>query len=85
MPAQDAVEFQHYSLVFWVNQLIWEYTKKPPNHSIWGFLIKFDNQTVELQGFEPWSRQGSRRAFYVRIYAWIFEMLQAHIRPLNHP
>ena len=25
--------------------------------------------SVELQGFEPWSRQGSRRAFYVRIYA----------------
>lgn len=24
---------------------------------------------VELQGFEPWSRQGNRRAFYVCIYA----------------
>jgi hypothetical protein len=40
---------------------------------------------VEMQGFEPWSRQGSQRAFYVRIYAWIFERVQAHIRPLNSP
>ena len=29
-------------------------------------LVRF---YVELQGFEPWSRQGSRQAFYVRIYA----------------
>ncbi len=40
---------------------------------------------VELQGFEPWSRQGDQRAFYVRIYAWIFEEFQAHIRPLKFP
>jgi len=40
---------------------------------------------VEMQGFEPWSRQGSQRAFYVRIYAWIFEEFQAHIRPLKFP
>ncbi len=38
-----------------------------------------------MQGFEPWSRQGSQRAFYVRIYAWIFEVFQAHIRPLKYP
>ncbi len=41
--------------------------------------------SVEMQGFEPWSRQGSQRAFYVRIYAWIFEEFQAHIRPLKLP
>ncbi len=41
--------------------------------------------SVELQGFEPWSRQGRRRAFYVCIYAWIFEGAQAHIRPLVSP
>ncbi|ALW83768.1 hypothetical protein AUC43_00790 [Hymenobacter sedentarius] len=40
---------------------------------------------VEMQGFEPWSRQGNRRAFYVRIYAWIFMAVQAHIRPLHRP
>ena len=39
-------------------------------------------QTVEMQGFEPWSRLGNQRAFYVRIYAWIFMESQAHIRPL---
>jgi len=38
-----------------------------------------------MQGFEPWSRQGSQRAFYVRIYAWIFEAAQAHIKPLSVP
>ena len=40
---------------------------------------------VEMQGFEPWSRQGNQRAFYVRIYAWIFMAFQAHIRPLKFP
>jgi hypothetical protein len=47
--------------------------------------MALDGFSVEMQGFEPWSRQGSLRAFYVRIYAWIFEEFQAHIRPLKFP
>ena len=43
------------------------------------------SQTVEMQGFEPWSRQGNQRAFYVRIQTWIFEESQASVRPLRFP
>jgi hypothetical protein len=55
-----------------------QFIKNAPNDIVKGV-------SVEMQGFEPWSRQGSQRAFYVRIYAWIFEELQAHIRPLKFP
>jgi len=40
---------------------------------------------VEMQGFEPWSRQGNQRAFYVRIQTWIFMKFQASVRPLKSP
>ena len=43
------------------------------------------SQTVEMQGFEPWSRQGNQRAFYVRIQTWIFMKFQASVRPLKSP
>jgi hypothetical protein len=41
----------------WVQRI-----KKALHDTVKGFF-------VELQGFEPWSRQGSRRAFYVRSLA----------------
>jgi hypothetical protein len=42
----------------------WVQIIKKPLHDIMKRL------SVELQGFEPWSRQGSRRAFYVRSLAY---------------
>ena len=33
----------------------------------------FNHKLVELQGFEPWSRQGNRRAFYMLSCRWVFE------------
>jgi hypothetical protein len=47
---------RHFSFS-WVQSI-----KKALNNNVKGL-------SVEMQGFEPWSRQGSQRAFYVRIYA----------------
>jgi hypothetical protein len=43
-----------------LSQTAWAKTEKPRLLAQTGFK-------VEMQGFEPWSRQGNQRAFYVRI------------------
>ena len=50
-----------------------ESKKTPANHRLAGVFDAVIIMLVELQGFEPWSRQGNRRAFYMLSCRWVFE------------
>tara|TARA_Y100001963_G_C6455295_1_gene297656 strand:- start:276 stop:482 length:207 start_codon:yes stop_codon:yes gene_type:complete len=51
--------------------MIFQKIKNPVNPGIPGFLIEFDAQKVESEGFEPSSKQAIQKLSTRLVFAWI--------------